>query len=162
MCFLENSLASMFLNKASVGAGLLFVCVWGHAGANRQLHGVCRSSGDVHWSAQWIGEQHWCVWVCGGTIWCVAHLLFHHSSSPAAVLSQEILVKNPEWLTPAITLLSSSTGVVKKCEFVCVWMFAPSVPFPAAQSEIFVSFAHLTQVPVVLVSSSTDCTGFSH
>lgn len=26
-------------------------------------------------------------------------------------------------------------------EFVCVCIFAPSVPFPAAESEIFISFA---------------------
>lgn len=42
--------AYMFLNKASVGAGLLLVCVgpcWCH-----QLHGVCGGSGDVHGRAQ--------------------------------------------------------------------------------------------------------------
>lgn len=85
------------------------LCVWGHAGANRQLYGVCRSSGDVHGSAQWTGEKHWCGELVERECLCVAH------PSPQLLtccsLFPGISVQNPEWLTPAITLLSLSMEV---------------------------------------------------
>lgn len=116
-------------------------CVWGHAGATSSMGSV----GALEMCMEGLSELERSTGVPE----------FVHGSSPAPPqlltccspfpgnFRGESRITNP--------FIHGSNLVLWKSVSMCVWMFAPSVPFPAAQSEISVSFAHLSQVPVVVL-----------